>query len=52
MGPSLRAAGEAGPGGGYVTRGSGPGRSLIFKILYAGILARFYLEAVFHFSFY
>ena len=28
MGSSLRAVGEAGPGGGPVTKGSGPGRSL------------------------
>lgn len=27
MGPPVRTAGEAGPGGGYVTRGSGLGRS-------------------------
>ena len=27
VGAAVRAAGEAGPGGGYVNRGSGPGRS-------------------------
>ena len=34
MGAPVRAAGEAGPGGGDVNRGSGPGRSLAVPALW------------------
>ena len=42
VGASLRAAGEAGPGGGPVTRGSGPGRSppnYLFEMVFSHYIA-------------